>query len=778
MLERLGKMLVRRRRAVVIAAAVGFVAAGAIGGGVAQHLSSGGFQDDSAESVRADDVREDLFGTADPNFLLVVTARAGTVDDPAVAAVGLDITERLAAEPETTDVISYWTLGNAPPLRSDDGTRALVIARVDGDEDEVDAAVERLTPIYGRDGDVVEVGVGGFGQVFAEVGKQIEGDLTKAEALALPITLLLLVLIFGGIIAASLPLMVGILAIIGTFLVLRVIAELTQVSIFSLNMTTALGLGLAIDYSLFIVSRFREELHRGATSDDAVVRAVQTAGRTVIYSALTVAVSMSALLVFPLAFLRSFAYAGIPVVLIAGVSAVVVLPAVLAMLGSRIDRWAIRAAQPKEVGEGFWHRLAVAVMRRPVLIGVSAVAVLLFLGSPFLHIRLGLPDDRVLPKSAPSRQVHDVIREEFPTDEAGALSVVVRDAPAPDQRAAAVDGYATSLSSVRGVGRVDAETGIYIRGVKVAPSPVVDRFARPTATWLSVVPTVEPISGEGEHLVKDVRSTEAPFEVLVGGTSARLVDAKASLFSRMPLALVIIALTTFLVLFLMVGSVLVPIKALVLNMLSLTATFGAMVWIFQDGHLAGLLNFTPVGYIDVATPILMFCIAFGLSMDYEVFLLSRIKEEYDTTLDNERAVAVGLERTGRIVTAAAALIAVVFIAQLTSKVTFIKLFGLGMALGVIMDATILRATLVPAFMRLAGRGNWWAPGPLARFYDRFGLTEREVAPVGAPDAVLDLRDQPRAGVPGNARNRDQAKGPGRKPPHERVRERPLRAAGR
>ncbi|MEO6121699.1 MAG: MMPL family transporter, partial [Acidimicrobiales bacterium] len=644
-----------------------------------------------------------------------------------------------AGEAGIDQAVSYWTLGSAPPLRSTDGNQALVLARIAGDEDAVDARIKTLSPVLARSTAVLDVRVGGFAEVFREISETVKADLAKAESVAIPITLLLLVVVFGSVVAAGLPVGIGVLAILGTFLVLRVLAELTQVSIFSLNLTTGMGLGLAIDYSLFVVSRFREELRRGLQPGPAVVRTVQTAGRTVIFSAATVAVSLSALLVFPLAFLRSFAYAGIAVVGVAALVSVVVLPAALASIGHRIDRWAVFHRRPPEVGVGFWHRLAMAVMARPVVIGGSIVALLIVLGLPFLHIKLGLPDDRVLPENAASRQVQDEIRANFTSNEAGAAQVVATGIGDPAARSDEISAYAAGLSMVDGVARVDAFDGSYIAGTRVAPAnPLSGRFATADGVWFSVVPAVEPLSAEGEALVSDVRGLPAPFEVEVAGSSAELVDSKASILARLPLAAAIIAVVTFVLLFLMFGSVLVPVKAVVLNLLSLTATFGAMVWIFQDGHLSGLLNFTPTGDIAITTPILMFCIAFGLSMDYEVFLLSRIKEEYDRTGDNTAAVAVGLERTGRIVTAAAALLAVVFIAMGTSSVSFIKLFGIGLTMAVLMDATLIRATLVPAFMRLAGDANWWAPAPLRRVYKRWGISEQAdeepPAPPVAPGA--------------------------------------------
>jgi RND superfamily putative drug exporter len=487
-----------------------------------------------------------------------------------------------------------------------------------------------------------------------------------------------------------------------------------------------MGLGLAIDYSLFIVSRYREELHNGLAPHDAVVRTVQTAGKTVTFAAVTVAVALSALLVFPLAFLRSFAYAGIGVAMLAGVVAVISLPALLAVLGPRVNSLRLLRRDPKPVGEGVWHRIATIVMRRPVPIAVGVTALLLLLGLPFLRIQFGLPDDRVLPTSASSRQVQDDIRSRFASNEALTLQVVATGIGDPAARGDEINRYAAALSLTPGAARVDALTGSYIKGQQVAgPGPVTARFVARGATWLSVVPAVEPYSDAGERLAKSVRNVPAPFPVLVGGNSAELVDSKASLFSRLPLAAGLIALATFVLLFLMFGSILVPIKALILNVLSLSATFGALVWIFQDGHLSGVLDFTPTGTLPATVPLLLFCLAFGLSMDYEVFLLSRIKEEHDRTGDNTRSVAVGLERTGRIVTAAAVLISVVFIAFATSGVSFIKIFGLGLTIAVLMDAFVIRATLVPAFMRIAGEANWWAPKWMRRLHDRIGISETE-----------------------------------------------------
>jgi RND superfamily putative drug exporter len=720
-LTHLADIAVRRRRLVLLASLLLFVVAGAVGGGVAEHLSTGGFDDPSSESGRVATILDEQFHQGDPEVVLVVSSPNG-VDDPAVAAAGQRLTEQLAGEDKLTNVVSYWSLGSPPPLKSEDGTTALVFAAIDGTDDDYDEVAEALAPIYNGDIEGLHVQLTGFAEIFRQVGHTIESDLARAEMIALPITLVLLVLIFGSLVSASLPLAIGAVSIVGTFFALRIVSMFTEVSVYALNMTTALGLGLAIDYSLFVISRFREELDAGQDVPAAVHRTMRTAGRTVVFSAVTVAASLAALLLFPFAFLKSFAYAGVAVVTIAAVASVTVLPAMLAALGHRIDAGRVRRRTVKPVGRGFWHRLSTAVMRRPLPIATVVVAVLLFLGAPFLNIDFGLPDDRVLPADNPARAAIDDIREGFPSNESMPIQVVV-----PEARSLGdIDVYAARLSAIDDVVRVDAVTGFYAGGARVAdPLPLSERLAAGGSTFLNVVYDVEPMSPEAVDIVDAVRDVDAPFDVLVGGQTAQLVDSKASLFGRMPLALLLIASITFVVLFMMFGSLLVPAKALVLNILSLTATFGAMVWIFQEGHLSGFLDFTPTGLLDATSPILMFCIAFGLSMDYEVFLLSRIKEEHDRGNDTEASVAMGLEHTGRLVTAAAALIAVVFLAFSTSSITFIKLFGIGLALAVVLDATIIRATLVPAFMRLAGEANWWAPAPLRRFHERYGFSEGE-----------------------------------------------------
>ncbi len=740
---RLGTFLVRRRWWVIALSAIFFLVAGAYGGDVAKRLSNGGFSDPSAEASRASGYLENTLGSGTPNVVVLVRPAndGATVDSPDVAAAGAAITAELAGMEGVSEAVSYWSLGNAPPLRSTDSGSALVLARATGDEEVARERVAVIAERFSRSDGVTVTQVGGMTEAFREVGETIEKDLALAEMIALPITLLILLFVFRSVVAASLPLMVGGFSIIGTFTVLKLLSEVTTVSIFALNLTTALGLGLAIDYSLLFVSRYREERAKGHDANDAVVRTVATAGRAVVFSGLTVAVALGALLLFPVSFLRSFAYAGIGVVAMALIGAVVVLPAVMAALGDRVDklpigrkRMAATVARPVE--QSFWYRMAHAVMRRPLAVAVATIAVLLFLGMPFLRLQTGTSDDRVLPASANARQVGDELREGYSSKDIGAMSVVF---PSGSPGDAEIDRYGAALSLVGGVSRVDAPTGIYLNGARLPVGPeLTDRYATPNGPWLSVVPNVDPMSAAGEQLVSDVRAVPAPdgTERLVGGQGAELVDLKAGIVRQLPWAALVIVLATFVLLFLSFGSVLVPIKALLLNTLSLTATFGAMVWIFQDGNLSGSLGFTATGMLDLTMPILMFCIAFGLSMDYEVFLLSRVKEEHDRTGDNTEAVAIGLARTGRIITAAAATIAVVFLAFATSSISFIKLFGIGLTLAVLVDATLIRATLVPAFMKLAGETNWWAPRWMTRLYDRAGMSE-----AAAEAALIDLTVQ-------------------------------------
>jgi len=737
----LALFVVRRRWWVIALALVALPLSALYGGGVHGKLSPGGFVDPGSESARtAAAVSKEFPASAQSDFVILVTAKHGTVNSPDVRSAGLALTERLRRTDGVVTSYSYWStpnLGTLSPLSSRDQRQALVFASLRGTDDSKITLAGELEPEFDADTNVISTGVTGVAVVTHQLSDQAEKDLERSDFLSAPFTFVALVIVFGSLIAAFLPLGVALLAVLGTFVVLTVLSQLTTVSVFSLNLATGLGLGLAIDYSLFIVSRYREELAQGVVPAVAIGRSMQTAGRTVAFSAGTVAISLTALVIFPVPYLRSFAYAGVAVVILAAVSAIVVLPAVLAVLGTNVERFRVFKQRESTEG-GFWGRQAERVMRHPVPYAVSVSLILLVLAIPFFRANLGLSDDRVGPKDMSSHVATDQYRKNFATREADALSVYVPGIdPVKDRRT--IDRLARTLKDLPGVTRVDAITGEYlvINGKLVAAPPIpglAQRFQPPRGqkgTYLSVVPAVDPLSKQGEQLVKDIRSTPSPFPLTVAGLSARLVDTKQSVLSRVPLAIGLVALATFVLLFLMTGSLLIPLKALLLNVLSLTATFGATVWIFQEGHFADQLHFTPTGTIDVFTPILMFCIAFGLSMDYEVFLLSRIKEEYDLERDNERAVATGLQKTGRIVTAAALLLTIVFIAIATSEVALVKAFGVGLGIAVLVDAFLIRATLVPAFMRLAGRLNWWAPRWLREWHLRFGIWENE------PVALLD-----------------------------------------
>ncbi|MGH8972845.1 MAG: MMPL family transporter [Acidimicrobiia bacterium] len=741
MFVRLARSLIRHRRPVLVAAGVFFVVAGALGGTVAEHLSRGGFDDPGAESVSTRHRLEDEFGGGGfPAYVLVVTpSGGGGVDDPAVAARGRRLTHDLAGEPGVAGAVSYWTTG-APDLRGRHD-HALVVGFLTGSTDDLVRTADRLNEDYVIDDDpVLTTRAGGFAAMFDAIGTQVEKDLQLSEAISLPVILVLLVLIFGGLVAAGVPLGLGLLAIVGTFLVLRTLSEVTEVAVYSLSIATALGLGLAIDYGLLLLSRYREEFHAGRSHEDAITVAVATAGRTILFSGLTVAVSLSALLLFPIPFLRSFAFAGYGVVAVAISGALLIMPAALAALGPkrvaagrhrrrgrRGSRDGDQAGTPTTPAPGFWYRAAHRVMGRAGVVTVAIVAVLLVLGLPLLDARFGLPDHRVLPPDSRARQTEELINAEFPAD-ASAVIPVVADTPGGlEARRADIDGYAATLSGLAGVARVDAATGTYADGRRIAEAgPAAARFisAAGDATWLAVTAGVEPVSAEGEDLVRTIRATPSTLaDIGVTGAAAGLFDTKDAIAGRLPLALAWMALATFVLLFLSLGSVLVSAKAVVLNFLSLTATFGAIVWSFQDGHLAGVLGFTATGTTELTSMLLLFCIAFGLSMDYEVFLLSRIMEEHHRGAANDEAVARGLDRTGPVVTAAAFLMAIVFGALLISGLTFLKQYGLGLTIAVLLDAFVIRATLVPAVMKLAGNANWWAPRPLRRLHTAIGLGE-------------------------------------------------------
>lgn len=754
MFSRLAVIIERRHRLVLLLAAGFIVAGGVFGIGVGQHLGVGGFYAPGRESTLADEVFDDAVPNGPHN--LVVVADAGVVagvDSAQAMQSGSALTQFLQQEPGISSVVSYWP-DHVSQLRSSDGGTALVLARITGDEDQRKATLARIFPRISGEHDGLSLTPGGQPAVEREVTANSEDDLRRMELLAAPLVALILLFVFGSLVSSLLPLVIGLTAIVGTLVTLRTLTAFTDVSMYSLNIATALSLGLAIDYGLFIVTRYREELDAGASVPDAIATTLSTAGRTVLFSSITVAVSLSALLIFPLYYLRSFAYAGMAVVAFACFSALVVLPAVLMLLGHRVDRWDVAKGFAKlrngqvgrwrgyrmgrhrrlivatggrlsRSGTGRWHRMALFVMRRPIPLAVGVVTVLVILGSPFFGVRYALPDASNLPADSDSSRVIDRLHSEFPDLSMDAMYMV-----SPDRQLTPEEttSYAAAVSAVAGVVSVQSAAGSFAHGQQVIPATpdAAAVFNGPQASWLSVGLQGDPQGQTAEAAVASVRALEAPAPMLVGGIAAHLTDTKATLAQALPWALAVVAVATLILLFLFTGSVLIPIKAVLLNLLSLTATFGAAVWIFQDGNLRWLVgDFQTNGAIELTTPILLFAIAFGLSMDYELFLLSRIKEEYQRTGDNTTAVASGLERTGRLVTYAALLFIVVMVAFATSDLSVLKLVGVGLGLAVLMDATLIRSILVPAVMRLAGRANWWAPAPLRALHQRIGLHEGE-----------------------------------------------------
>jgi len=705
MFHRWGQRVVAGARVILALSAVALLVSAVLGIGVFSRLLTGGFDDPASASSQAKALLDQQFG-GEPDMIFLVHARSGSVDDPAVRASGEALAKRLGADSRLQSVTSYWGT-HAPSLRSRDGAEALILAHVVGDDQTADKNAKHLLDDYAHlDDQHATVLIGGARGT--DVGTQVGKDLAVAESIAVPITVILMIIVFGSLVASLLPLAIGLLAIFATFASLDVLSHTTSVSVFSINLATGLGLGLGMDYSLLMVSRFREELSAGHEVGEAVARTVATAGRTIAFSALAVAAALSAMLVFPVYFLKSFAYAGVSVTIFSALAALVVLPALLAVLGPRVNSGRIPGIKPvRSVEAPFWGKLAGQVMRRPLLTALPVVAVLLFVATPLLSVHFGTPDDRVLPASAPSHQVGDSLRNDFGTTPDVVDVLLTRAVPR-----AKLQRFTRELTDLKGVQGAEVSTGAARSG-----TPVAQRVRLTTG--------LDPASGAAQDLVRQVRAVPAPAgtTVLVGGTTATLIDAKHAIGSRLLLAGTLIVVTTFLLLFLFTGSVLQPVRALLGNALTLAATLGVMVWIFQDGHLASVLGFTPRP-TDTAMPVLLFCIAFGLSMDYELFVISRIKELHDAGAANAEAVRHGLARTGRIVSTLAALLAVGFFAFGTSHVSFIQLFGLGTALAILIDATLIRGVLVPAFMRAFGERSWYAPPFLRRVHDRIGVSEQ------------------------------------------------------
>ena len=696
MFDALARFAKRRSWLVVLAATVVFVVAALLGSGVAGRLDPFGADDPGTESV----IAEHRLENAGYREIGVVVLIEGIDVRSAQGRERVEaLTRRLETNPEVATVSSFLTTGSRDFVSLGGGATYLAVAlKPTDDHGRQDAAGQIADSLAGERG----ISVGGPALAERQVNRQVERDLRTAELYAFPLLFLLSLLFFRSLVAALLPLLVGGLAIVGTLLILRVASELTSISIFALNVATGLGLGLGIDYSLFMVSRYREEITRSGPGLEALRQTLATAGRTVFFSSLTVAGALASLLVFPQRFLYSMGLAGVAVALLAASIAFTVLPAVLALLGRRVNalapailaRRAERDARP--VREGFWYLLAQLVMRFPGRIALLAAALLIALGLPFLAVKFTSVDARVLPTSASARQVDDTLRADFPPYRDTPITLAIKG----DQDEAA--RIAADAKKQRGAAAVRPPREL-----------AGDTYA------VDVISTSGPFSDRSRALARDLR--QFPGDTLVTGATADFIDLQASLAAHLPIALAIVAAVTLVVLFAMTGSLILPLKQMLMNTLVLGAMFGILVLVFQEGRLQGLLGYTSQGGLEAPQLLLLFAVIFGLSTDYGVFLLSRIKEARGRGSSDSDAVAIGLERTGRIVTAAALLFSIVFFAFLSSKIIITKELGLGTALAVLIDASIVRALLVPSLMQLLGKWNWWAPAALRRLHARIGL---------------------------------------------------------
>ncbi|MBT2446403.1 MMPL family transporter [Streptomyces sp. ISL-43] len=713
--------------------------AGGAAGGLQSRLTTGGYESTSTESFKAAAELDETFKQGEPNLLLLVKDERG-VDDPAVEAAGAALTSKVAGEAGISNVVSYWTSGKAPALRAKSGNQAIVLGRVNGDFDEVMARIKEIDKDYTGKIDGLEVKTGGSAMMWLENTTQSTEDSAKADGMVFPLVFLVLVIIFGSVMAALLPLAVAFSAMLLSMGVLFGVTMFSETSSMVMSTTTFLGLGLGIDYSLLFVTRYREELRRGKEINEAITITMHTAGRTVMFSALTVAVAFLGLFALPFTMLRSLAIGCIATAVLAALSTIVLVPALLKVLGPRIDKWQIikRKENRAKDGGGFWHNTSTAVMKRPVLVSALVLGLVVMLALPAANMNVRLPDESVLPTDAKSARVAAQLKVDFDSREQQPLQIVAVGSGDPKSKTAEIASYAEQLSALPGVTRVDALTGSYAGGKQVTePTEASSRFAAADSTFLNLIPAVDPLGDQGAELVHDVRDAKAPFDIKVGGPAAVSVDTFDALADTIPVAALVLFIGMYILLFLLTGSVLLPIKAMLLTGLSLTATFGALVFIFQDGHFKFLVgDFINTGAITWTVPVMLFVVGFALSMDYEVFMLSRIKEEYDRTGDNELAVASGLERVGKVVTYAALLLSLVFIVLVTSGISFMKAIGLGLALAIIMDATIIRGALLPATMKLMGRANWWAPGPLRKLHERFGIHEGDEPPASGAGKTL------------------------------------------
>jgi trehalose monomycolate/heme transporter len=723
MFEVWGRVLYRARRLTLGIAVVFAVVAGVWGTGVFGKLTSGNsFTVPDSQSQRESDTAAAVFGRNEADVVVLYRSATMTVSAPAYRRA---VTAALAGLPsaQVAKVTTYWSSGQRSLVSVDQHSTCAVIQLKGADdwmrqkaykaikddfsgEDSASSGSGTGTAALARTGITAEVG----GTVPTEVAieSEVNANISRAEGISLPVLFILLVVIFGGLVAAALPVAIGGLAILGSFAVLRLLTLATTVSVYSVNITTILGLGLGIDYGLFIVTRFREELRRQPTVEAAVARTVATAGRTIAVSGVTVAAAVTSLILFPEVYLRSMGYGGVATVAVDVIAALTVLPALLAVLGHQVNALRVRrglGAPVPATEHGGWYRLAHSVMRRPVVYATVIVIGLLALGAPFLKISWGGTDARALPASSAVRQVTQALSDEFPVNSAAPVEAVVTDVADQGQLAA----YIRKIDAISGI------TGVQVTG------------RHDGAVRMDIGYRPQPDSPAARQIVTEIRDVTPPprAAVLVGGVTASLVDELNSLGATLPWMALLTCVATFVLLFLAFGSVILPVKAIVMNVLSLSATFGVIVWVFQWGHLSGPLRFTPTGTIDPTMPILLLAVIFGLSMDYEVFLLSRIRELYDETGDNVAAVADGLQRTGGVITSLAFLLVIVIGLFSASGITFLKLFGVGMIVALVVDASVVRVLLVPATLRLLGRANWWAPRPLRRLYARYGIRESD-----------------------------------------------------
>ncbi|OBK37321.1 hypothetical protein A5658_00575 [Mycobacterium sp. 1245111.1] len=769
MLQRIARLAIAGPRRILAAAVLVLVAAAVFGLPVAKSLSAGGFQDPASESAQAIKLLTDKFGQSDQQLVLLITAPAGAQSEQA-RRVAADIVGQVQGSDGVYNVVSAWAGPSAAAgsggqhlaadLVSKDGKSGLIVANLKGGENNAQNYAKKIATRVVHDRDGVTVRAGGTAMVYSQINHQNERDLLLMESLAIPLSFLVLIWVFGGLLTAALPVCLGGLAIVGSMSVLRLISFSTDVSIYALNLSSALGLALAIDYTLLIISRYRDELADGSGTEEALIRTMATAGRTVLFSATTVALSMSVLVLFPMYFLKSFAYAGVATVAFVAVASIMVTPAAIVLLGPRLDALDVRKlgrrilGRPdpvhKPVEQLFWYRSTKFMTRRAIPIGLAVVALLLVLGLPFFGVKWGMPDDRVLPKSASAHAVGDQLRHDFADDSATAVSVVVPDVRGV--RPGDLSRYAADLSRVADVSAVSAPTGTFVAGRQVGPPSAATGMDRGSA-FLTVASTAPLFSNASDTQLDRLHAVPGPAgqSVQLSGMAQINRDSVHAITARLPLVLGLIGIITFALLFLLTGSVLLPLKALVCNVLSLTAAFGALVWIFQDGHL-GAMGTTQSGTLVANIPVLLFCVAFGLSMDYEVFLVSRIREYWLAAVaahpeppdnrtkraDNDESVALGLARTGRVVTAAALVMSISFAALIAAQVSFMRMFGTGLTLAVLADATLVRMVLVPAFMHVLGRWSWWAPKPLGWLHERFGISESAAA-------ALPVQDEPAGG---------------------------------